>query len=213
MDQHKPMAFMSYAHKDDDLTEGYLTKFCEILSKEVNLLLDDEEFCIFQDTKDIKWGQSCESRIENSLDNTILLIPIVTPGFFKSSYCCKELKRFRERERKLKRDDLILPIYFVNSDLLEDKFLHTNNDIAQIIAAHQYVDWRALRRKIIESEEVHEAIEALAAQIFDRINNVRTDLKESIVINKSFESDRVANRSEEFWAMKTRITRNPVNIY
>ena len=46
-----------------------------------------EEFPIFQDRNDIKWGQNWKQRVEESLDRYTFLIPVITPGFFKSSNC------------------------------------------------------------------------------------------------------------------------------
>src|SRR5919108_3768053 len=106
----QPAAFMSYAHSDDKY--GHLTVFRERLGDEVRALLG-AEFPIFQDHKDILWGQNWRERIEESLDEVTLLIPIVTPSFFASESCRDELRRFLERERKLKRTDLVLPVYYI----------------------------------------------------------------------------------------------------
>src|SRR5215211_1349059 len=99
-------ALMSYAHSDD--TDRHLTTFRERLSQEVQVQTG-LEFPIFQDIKDIHWGQTWQQRINNSLDEITFLIPIITPSFFKSDACRAELKRFVEREKRLGRNDLILP--------------------------------------------------------------------------------------------------------
>jgi hypothetical protein len=51
-----PAAFMSYVNFDDTHEEGRLTEFCRRLSGEVRMQTG-EESCIFQDRKDIDWGQ------------------------------------------------------------------------------------------------------------------------------------------------------------
>src|SRR5262245_36104392 len=106
------MAFMSYVHLDDDHEEGRLTQLRKRLSGEVRMQTG-ESFEIFQDRKDIAWGDHWRERIEGALDAVTLLIQVITPGFFKSSECRKEFDRFVEREKKLGRKDLILPIYYV----------------------------------------------------------------------------------------------------
>jgi F-box protein 11 len=100
MEKHQPIAFMSYAIDDDEHDGGNLTRFCERLSGEVQMQTGDE-FVIFQDRKHILWGQNWRARIEESLDGAAFLIPIITPSFFVSPYCCDELERFLERERQL----------------------------------------------------------------------------------------------------------------
>jgi len=114
---NKPLAFMSYSHVDD--ADGRLTELRKYLSRETQIQTGDE-FPIFQDRDDIRWGQSWKERIEKSLDEVTFLIPIVTPGFFKSEHCRGELRRFLDREKELGRNDLVLPIYYVNSSQLND---------------------------------------------------------------------------------------------
>jgi len=128
-------------------------------------LLSGDEFLIFHDIKDIEYGELWKKRIEDTLDSTALLIPIITPGFFKSDNCRDELRRFLDREKRLKRDDLILPIYYVNTPLIEDESLRIKDELAQIIAAHQYVDWRNLRREKLSSKRTRKTISELAKRI------------------------------------------------
>ena len=80
MPKNKPAAFMSYVHSDDKY--GQLTTLRERLSDEVQMQIGTE-FPIFQDRKDIQWGQNWKERIENSLDETTFLIPIITPSFLQ----------------------------------------------------------------------------------------------------------------------------------
>ncbi len=105
-----PMAFMSYVRLVDKHDHGRLTEFGERLSTEVQVQ-SGTEFPIFQDRNDIKWGQNWKQRLDESLDEVMFLIPIITPGFFKSRPCRDELEKFLEREKKLERNDLILPVY------------------------------------------------------------------------------------------------------
>src|SRR5262245_27655205 len=102
-----PVAFMSYVRFDDEHENGRLTEFCKRLSGEVRVQMG-EKFQIFQDRNDITWGQQWQERIDESLDAVTFLIPILTPGFFKSVACRAELERFLQREKRLKRNDLIL---------------------------------------------------------------------------------------------------------
>nr|WP_294503262.1 hypothetical protein [uncultured Rhodopila sp.] len=43
------------------------------------------------------------------------MIPIVTPGFLQSEWCCREVLQFREREKQLGRCDLIFPFLYVDT--------------------------------------------------------------------------------------------------
>jgi F-box protein 11 len=166
----KPAAFMSYAHKDDKYE--HVTRFYERLSHEVGVYIG-EEFLIFRDREEILLGQSWKERIEGSLDDVTFLIPIITPHFFNSEACCDELRRFLEREKKLGRNDLILPVYYVDCSLMNDKKKQAENELAQVIATRQHDDWRELRHEPFTSPQVGKKLEKLAVQIRDALDRVQ----------------------------------------
>jgi F-box protein 11 len=170
----KPAAFMSYVHSDDEY--GPVTRFCERLSHEVGTCIG-EDFLIFQDRKNILWGQNWKERIRESLDEVTFLIPIITPRFFGSSACRDELQRFLEREKKLGRNDLVLPVYFVDCPLLNDEGKRARDELAQAIADHQYADWRDLRFEPFTSPQVGKTLEKLAVQIRDALERVQASEK------------------------------------
>ena len=155
---------MSYVNLDDQHEQGRLTQFRERLSGEVRMQTG-EPFDIFQDRKDIAWGQQWQERIDESLNAVTFLIPIITPGFFKSTACREELERFLKREEELGRGDLILPVYYVNCLVLRDKAKRKHDKLAQIIAARQYEDWRELRFEEFTSSSVRKALAKMAEQI------------------------------------------------
>src|SRR5437867_2719160 len=76
------IAFMSYAHFDDTHDERFLTELRKYLSSEVRVQTGDE-FRIFQDREDIKWGQLWQERIEDSLSGITFLILILTCPYRK----------------------------------------------------------------------------------------------------------------------------------
>ena len=172
----KPAAFMSYVRSDDKY--GRLTEFRERLSDEVRVQIG-EEFSIFQDRKDILWGQNWKKRIEESLDEVTFLIPIITPSFFNSSACRDELQQFIEHEKKLKRDDLVLPIYYVDCPLLNDEEKRAGDELAQAIADRHCADgdWRDMRFEPFTSPQVGKTLARLAVQIRDALERVQASEK------------------------------------
>lgn len=174
MSKDKPAAFMSYVHSDDKY--GHVTTLRERLSDEVQMLIGTE-FPIFQDRKDIQWGQNWSERLEDSLDETTFLIAIITPSFFNSQYCREELSRFLEREKKLNRTDLILPFYFVDTPLLNDDELRKSDELAEVIASRQYADWRELRLEPFTNPLVLKTLAQFAAQIRNALGRVRAARK------------------------------------
>jgi tetratricopeptide (TPR) repeat protein len=172
MGQKQPVAFLSYVRSDDENENGRLTQFCERLSAEVEMQTG-EEFPIFQDRKDIILGQNWKERLENTLDEVTFLIPIITPSFFTSTPCREEFKHFLEREKNLNRNDLILPIYYVSSPLLEIKEKCAADEIATIIASRQHVDWRDIRFEPPTAPEYGKRLEKIAIQIRESLECVQ----------------------------------------
>ncbi len=171
MSKRPPIAFMSYARSDDENMKGSLTRFREHLSDAVEVVTG-EEFQIFQDRDDIKWGQNWKKRIQNSLDEITFLIPIITPRFFKSEYCRDEVERFIGREKELKRDDLILPVYYVSCKQMDDESKRSSDPIAVKIKEHNWTDWRELRFESFDSGQVQKNLAELAEQIRDALERV-----------------------------------------
>jgi parallel beta-helix repeat protein len=160
----EPIAFLSYTRFDNAHDEDRIAQFCERLSGEVKMQTS-QPFPIFRDKKDIKWGQHWRERIEEGLDEAVFLIPILTPSYFQSQPCREEYELFRERERKLGRNDLILAVYYVDCDELEDPAIRESNQCAKDLSERQYEDWRNLRWEPWTSPTIGRAFERLAKQI------------------------------------------------
>ena len=108
MADRKPRAFLSYVRVVDKHEGGAISLLRERLEGELQVLTG-EAFPIFQDWQDIGWGQDWRRRLAEALDEVVFLVPLLTEGYFRSAACQEELELFAARERKLARDDLILP--------------------------------------------------------------------------------------------------------
>ena len=172
---------MSYAHFDDEHDRGYLTKLSQNLSDEISAQTGNK-FEIFQDRKDIRWGEEWKSRIYNTLGEVTFFIPVITPSFFNSNECRKELKYFLNYEKKLGRNDLILPIYYIETPKITDKSIRSEDELANIISERQYEDWKELRHESINSRKTRIAITKLSRHICSGIDKkpLKQNLKKSI---------------------------------
>lgn len=154
-------AFLSYARSDDIHSRGRVRELGERLASEASIQTG-EPFEVFID-RQIQWGESWKRRIEESLNSSAFLIPVVSPAFLKSAACREELLTFRVRERALKRDDLILPVLFVDvaHDLDESPF----SDVVEVIRSRQWADWRDLRLIPSNAGEFEREVASLATQL------------------------------------------------
>lgn len=169
---------MSYAHVDNKY--GRLTEFRERLSNEVHVQTG-QEFPIFYDRDNILLGQNWRERIESTIaDEIMFLVPIITPCFLSSDICRQEFNAFLQREKLLKRNDLIFSVYYVGSNLLDDGTLRENDSLAQEIVKRQWADWRGLRFESFDAPEVCKALERIAKHIKYAIERVPDKTDESL---------------------------------
>jgi F-box protein 11 len=163
-----PIAFFSYVRLNDEQDDGRLTELRKRLEREVEVQTGDP-FQIFQDRNDIKWGQQWKQRIEGGIDGSTFLIAVVTPSYLNSDACRDEFDRFLEREKKLKRNDLILPLFYVDTPAITNEKKRKGIHIAEEIAKRQWADWRDLRHEPWTSADIGKRLAAIASQIRDAI--------------------------------------------
>ena len=181
MADRNPVAFMSYLHRVDQHDRGRLTQLRERLEGEIQVITGVDDFAIFQDRQDIRWGQQWKGRIAESLNDITFLIPIITPGFFNSRPCREEIELFLERERKLERSDLILPIYYIDYPDFNDEEHQRHDPLMMEIAKHQYADWRDLRHEPPTSATVDRMLSKLAVTFRDAIKERRAGALPNVV--------------------------------
>jgi parallel beta-helix repeat protein len=162
-DAHPPAAFLSYARFNDRQDDDRITAIRQKLAGEVQTVTGNP-FEIFQDRLDIRVGEQWKARIEETIDSATLLISILTPSFFKSEYCRKETQQFVEREKRLGRRDLIIPIYYVGMRALENDE-RSDDELIELMKARQRFDATKLRFVKLDSTEMLEAVNAIAVQI------------------------------------------------
>jgi len=180
------VAFLSYAHVDDDESDGVVTVLHRLLLQELRLQSGDT-FQLFRDRNDLQWGKAWRQTIDTTLDSAAMLIALVSPSFFASHECRRELERFLTRESQLSRQDLILPIYWIDTSIMEDEAQRQGDSLAQCIGARQYKDCRAWRFRLLsDSVSVRPDIAKLAKHMIDIVNrplyNIRSMADESIKV-------------------------------
>jgi len=167
MSETIPSAFLSYTNNDDRQESGKLRHLAKLLEGEVEVRLGSR-FELFVDKEKLGWGEPWKKRIAESLENTLFLIPILTPWYFNSPACREEFDLFRRREEQLKRDDLILPLYYIDCPLIDDPARAEKDEIARVIASRQIVDWREWRHTRLE--DLRPQVDKIARQLVIAIN-------------------------------------------
>lgn len=156
-----PAGFWSYAHKDNEQVKGRIIRLANEIADAYSLLTG-EELRIFIDRQDLEWGNQWKARVDETLQETTFFIPIVTPRYFKSTECRRELLKFIGHAVSLGAQDLLLPILFVDVDDLKED---SPDEAKAIIAKTQYADWRDLRLAEETSEAHQRAVTDLAKRL------------------------------------------------
>jgi TIR domain len=154
-----PDAFLSYTRFDD--RRGDVNAFREHLQDAVRAV-SGVPFEIFQDVEGIGIGEHWLGKLDEMLNEARFFIPIVTPSYFTSKPCREELEKFLHAEAERQRNDLILPIYYIECDRLEDDDLRAADALARTLHERQRQDWRELRFEPFEAGNVRRALERLA---------------------------------------------------
>jgi hypothetical protein len=146
----KPIAFLSYVREVDGM--GDVTRFREALELAVRER-GFESFEIFHDRLHIIWGEDWQQRVLASVDDLLLFVPIISPGFFTSEACRFELSAFIERETQGPGlGAAILPVYFVDTPAFNAHDF-ANDKVMQALARPTFLDFREC--KLLPKDDIY----------------------------------------------------------
>lgn len=168
----KAKGFWSYVHADDAAEGGRITDLARDLAGQYEMLTGDT-IQLFLDRDHIEWGVDWRQAIENSLENTAFFIPVLTPRYFASAECRRELNLFARHANKSNLADLVMPILYVDFPaLLQDPSGDTAIDL---VRPFQWIDWSELRFSSRASPEYRRMVAQMARRLADA--NLRADTR------------------------------------
>ncbi len=134
--------FWSYVHDDDDAEEGRIVALAKRIVAEYELQTG-EGIELFLDRDSIQWGDRWRKVVDETLADVAFFIPVMTPRFFRSSECRRELNHFIERATNLGVKELVLPLHYVNHPDLDD--VDPEDPLVALLKDIDWEDWRELR--------------------------------------------------------------------
>jgi TIR domain len=158
-------AFWSYVHQDDDDDHGRILDLCSHISNRVRFRTG-VEFEIFHDREGLHWGDDWQEKLDEALQETAFLIPVVTPSYFLSVQCRRELIQFSSTAESLGLAELILPIYYMDSGQLDADI--PDDEIVRLIKKYQWEDFRPAALADYTSSIYRQAVDHLAKEIIRR---------------------------------------------
>lgn len=164
------VGFWSYTHADNNAEGDRILRLAEQVREEfAALTADDLE--LFVDRDSIPWGQEWKRLIDEALAGTTFFLPIITPRYFRSQDCRRELIKFASEARRIGLEQLLLPIYWIpvrELDAEEDP----EDEAMALIGSIQWEDLRPVRLLDENSAEYRKAVNRIAAQLAQRVEEV-----------------------------------------
>lgn len=156
--------FWSYVHTDDEAERGRISRLATDVAAEFEMLTG-ERIDLFLDKDAISWGEDWRNKIDESLSSIGFFIAVLTPRYFMSSECRRELQFFARRAKNLGIKELVLPLLYVDiSSLHEDT---PSDDLVALVKTFQWENWRDLRFSDVDSGEYRRGVARLAQRLVE----------------------------------------------
>jgi hypothetical protein len=188
-------AFWSYTHRDNDDDGNRIRELADLLIKEV-ALITGEDLDLFVDDTKIDWGHDVLEQIEEYLQKVTFFIPILTPRYFKSGSCRKELMTFAQTAESLGANELILPIIYQDVRGLHDD--EPSDPAIRLVKRFKWESWTGLRLTEPGSPEFRTAVNRMAKRLADVLEDVEeSDLTSPTRVDARREFQSVAEVNED----------------
>ena len=156
--------FWSYVHADDEAEGSRISRLARDVSSQFQMLTG-EPLELFLDEDAIKWGDEWKDKIDSSLASVAFFIPVLTPRYFMSPECRRELQFFARRATSLGLKELVLPLLYLDVPGLRDE--SPQDDLMALVRAFQWEDWHELRFAETSAGEYRRAVAKLAARLVE----------------------------------------------
>ena len=99
---------------------------------------------MFVDRESLQWDDEWNARINAAIAGTTFFIPVITPSYFKSTACRRELLKFYREAKRLGLEQLILPVYWISVPELDEDPDDEADEAVEVVARYQWQDFREL---------------------------------------------------------------------
>ena len=169
--------FWSYVQADDEAEDGRIISLSKQLRGQFRLQTA-EDLSLFVDRESLEWGAEWEARIDDAIAGTTFFIPVITPSFFKSQACRRELLKFSREAQRLGLEQLLLPVYWVTVPELEEDPENSPDEAIRLIARYQWRDLREARLEDESSSMFRKSVFGLASELATRAARVTSTVQD-----------------------------------
>jgi hypothetical protein len=130
--------FWSYVHADDETEHGRIAELARDVVAQFEMLTG-EDIELFLDRDKLDWGDEWRPKVDSSLATVAFFIAVITPRYFKSAECRRELQFFARRAVELGVRELVLPLVYQDFAALHDD--EPDDDLVALVRGFQWEDW------------------------------------------------------------------------
>lgn len=156
--------FWSYVHADNVAEGERISQLARDIVDQMEMLTG-ERITLFLDKDAIEWGERWRQRIDEGLSSVAFFIPVLTPRYFLSSECRRELNAFARAATSLGVKELVMPLLYVDVPALRGD--GEGDELVELVKTFQWEDWRDLRFQDRSSEGYRRGVARLAQRLVE----------------------------------------------
>ncbi len=157
--------FISYSSKDDELSNGWIQGFRDMLEAEIAANNPEIKCDIFFAARSIKSGEDWHAKYISKIDDSLdFFIGFVSPQYLSSKYCIEEMNKGLDLVRN-SWTGRIIPIYFNGSGSMDSLIQQSSHELSENLSKYNYLDWRSLRFTTIKDPSSRQAVAHLVEDI------------------------------------------------
>jgi hypothetical protein len=156
--------FWSYAHRDDEAEAGRISQLARDVVAQYEMITG-EAIELFLDRDSLEWGDEWQAKVDASLASVAFFIPVLTPRYFQSAECRRELNVFARLAERLGVRELVMPILYIDVPALHDD--PPEDETMVLVKSFQWESWVDLRFADSASSEYRRAVAKLARRLAD----------------------------------------------
>ncbi len=164
--------FWSYVRADDEAEGGRVSDLARDLKAQYEILTA-ESLELFLDKDAIRWGEGWRERLDDGLSSTAFFVAVLTPRYFLSAECRRELQFFARQATQLGVKELLLPVHYI--DVYDSRPEGEDDSLIDLVAQFQMEDWRELRFAERRSEVYRRAVARIAKRIVEVNRQIETE--------------------------------------
>ncbi len=190
--------FWSYVHADDEAEGGRITDLARDIRAQYEMQTGDS-IRLFVDKEGIEWGDAWSGKIESNLASVAFFIAVLTPRYFMSPECRRELQSFARQAKRLGIEQIVLPLLYVDLPALHEE--DETDDLIRLVKGLQWEDWRTLRFAEPSSAEYRRNTARLATRLAEANRRAEGDSVETKLDAKDVDEERTDDAPGEIELM------------